>query len=376
MYPSQDLGDALQSLARAPRVRARRAPARARAGLRRSRCRPAPRRRRRAGARPRPRPSRPRRRPTIGRSGSAACTSNTARTAIGWIAGPGQPAAARARAEPEGARLGIDRHAEHRVDERDRLRARRAAADAAMATMSRRVGAQLGPDRPAHGRERHAATTSCVAARVVREEVATCLGVRDTRGSPRPRRRSAGASSSISAAFSNSARLRPQMLATTRAPHASSAGRSCSSHASTPGPWRPTLLIIPAAVSCTRSGGLPGLGLGVQRLHDHRAERPRGRCRPPSSAPCPAVPDAVMIGLGSTTDPTVVVMSTDLVLARIRAPWCESPGQFAARVTRAPAGRVGRGRCRGGTPAASAPRARGGRARRCPRPPPSRRPRS
>ena len=63
------------------------------------------------------------------------------------------------------------------------------------------------------------------------------------------------------------------MLATTRAPVASRAGRSCSSQASTPGSWRPTLLSMPAGVSCTRGGGLPGPRLGRQRLDHHRAQR-------------------------------------------------------------------------------------------------------
>ena len=72
---------------------------------------------------------------------------------------------------------------------------------------------------------------------------------------------SSGAPASIAAAASYSATERPQIEATTRAPVSSSGGRSSVSHASTPGPWRPTLLIIPATVSCTRSGGLPVHGI-------------------------------------------------------------------------------------------------------------------
>jgi hypothetical protein len=71
---------------------------------------------------------------------------------------------------------------------------------------------------------------------------------------------SAGASASAVAAFSNSATLRPQMLATTRAPASTRAGSSSRLHASTPGPCRPTLLSMPAAVSCTRGAGFPGHG--------------------------------------------------------------------------------------------------------------------
>src|SRR5260221_11334116 len=76
----------------------------------------------------------------------------------------------------------------------------------------------------------------------------------------------AGASASNSAARWNSPTVRPQMLATTRALARSSAGSWCSSHASIPGPFSPTLLIMPAAVSCTRGGGLPAQGDGDNDL--------------------------------------------------------------------------------------------------------------
>ena len=66
-------------------------------------------------------------------------------------------------------------------------------------------------------------------------------------GSPRRRPPPAGASASSAAAASYSSTVRPQIDATTRAPAASSGGRSCSSQASTPGPCSPTLLIIPPA---------------------------------------------------------------------------------------------------------------------------------
>ena len=56
------------------------------------------------------------------------------------------------------------------------------------------------------------------------------------------------------------------MLATTRAPVASSGGSSSRSQAVAPRPWSPTLLIMPAAVSCTRGGGLPGHGSALMDL--------------------------------------------------------------------------------------------------------------
>jgi hypothetical protein len=73
---------------------------------------------------------------------------------------------------------------------------------------------------------------------------------------------SGGAPASIAAALPNSSTVRPQMLATTRAPDSTSGGRSSSSHASTPGPARPTLFSIPAPASWTRGAGLPAHGPG------------------------------------------------------------------------------------------------------------------
>src|SRR5438270_10428982 len=95
------------------------------------------------------------------------------------------------------------------------------------------------------------------------------------------------------------------MLATTRAPRASRVGRSCSSQASTPGFWRPTLFNIPAAVSCSLGGGLPAHG-SAERDFTTTAPSPDRSTYSPSSVPCPAVPDAVMTGLGNSTLPTVV----------------------------------------------------------------------
>ncbi len=68
------------------------------------------------------------------------------------------------------------------------------------------------------------------------------------------------AATTSSAARPYSATVRPQMLTTTRAPAAASAGRSCSAHAARPGPCSPTLLSIPAPTSCTRGAGLPAQG--------------------------------------------------------------------------------------------------------------------
>ena len=63
-----------------------------------------------------------------------------------------------------------------------------------------------------------------------------------------------------SAARRYSPTVRPQMLATTRTPAARSAGNCSAAQAATPGPCRPTLLIIPAGVASTRGAGFPGQG--------------------------------------------------------------------------------------------------------------------
>src|SRR5580692_644992 len=95
------------------------------------------------------------------------------------------------------------------------------------------------------------------------------------------------------------------MLTTTRAPDWPSAGRSSVTHAASPGPWRPTLLSMPAPTSWTRGAGLPGHG---STESDLTTTAPRS-ANPPyadSSVPCPDVPEAVITGLERVTLPTFV----------------------------------------------------------------------
>src|ERR1700689_4656395 len=95
------------------------------------------------------------------------------------------------------------------------------------------------------------------------------------------------------------------MLTTTRAPVSLSAGRSSVTHAARPGPWRPTLLSMPAPTSCTRGAGLPGHG---STESDLTTTAPRSAHPPDSDSPvpCPDVPDAVSTGLERATLPTLV----------------------------------------------------------------------
>src|SRR5207248_9809687 len=97
--------------------------------------------------------------------------------------------------------------------------------------------------------------------------------------------------------------------ATIRALVASSSGSSSASHASAPGFWRPTLFSIPPSVSWRRGAALPAHGSADSDLTTTAPNDDRSRYAP-SSAPCPAVPDAVITGLGNSTEPTVAAMST------------------------------------------------------------------
>jgi hypothetical protein len=69
-----------------------------------------------------------------------------------------------------------------------------------------------------------------------------------------------GMPATAAAALAKSPTRWPQMLTTTRAPVAASRGRWRWVQSSNPGPWSPTLLIIPAPTWCTRGAGLPGHG--------------------------------------------------------------------------------------------------------------------
>ena len=191
----------------------------------------------------------------------------------------------------------------------------------------------------------------------------------------------AGASARSVAAASYSAMVRPQIDATTRAPVSSSGGRSSASHARTPGPCNPTLLIIPPVVSCTRSGGLPAHGSTDSDFTTTAPSEPRSTYGA-SSAPWPDVPDAVRIGFGNTTDPTVVrqINASSRVMQHEPHGRCErrSASGGAARTRPAWPGNAdqqaaaggGRGRRRSGTPGACARSARGrhDRGSRWPRP--------
>src|SRR5581483_997845 len=93
------------------------------------------------------------------------------------------------------------------------------------------------------------------------------------------------------------------MLATTRAPADTNAGSDRSNHAGTPWFCKPTELSMPAAVEWTRGAALPSHGAADNDLTTTAPSDARSKYAP-SSAPYPAVPDAVRIGLGRTTVPT------------------------------------------------------------------------
>ena len=113
--------------------------------------------------------------------------------------------------------------------------------------------------------------------------------------------------------------------------------------------------IPPPGASATRSGGLPSHANAATDFVV-TAPRPRGSHSAATSAPCPNVPDAATIGFGQR----------DAARAR-RDRRRPDAGRLRRGVAGAPAvrPRAAAGR-RGGTPAASAPRARRLTPRRCP----------
>src|SRR5205823_737751 len=122
---------------------------------------------------------------------------------------------------------------------------------------------------------------------------------------------------------------------------------SLASHAITPGPWRPTEFSRPAGTGRRRGGGLPAHGHAASDLTT-TAPSPLKSPRSASSAPWPAVPDAVNTGLGRTTVPTRVLRSTGSDARRRLTPRA--------------------------IPATTAPTAASPPARPCPAPPPAPRP--
>ena len=174
----------------------------------------------------------------------------------GWMAGPDSPPPPPPSTGPAGARRSMH-HAEHGVDQRDRLGAALAGPPPATSGRSGSVRAELGPARPPAARAwppSPPGSPSAEWANMCRRSsrfgqdrltsTATTVGRRAGQqlgGRPGTRRRCGP-------------RCRPRPGRRS----ASSAGRSSRSQAPTPGPCRPTLLSIPAAVSCSRGAGLPG----------------------------------------------------------------------------------------------------------------------
>ena len=88
--------------------------------------------------------------PMIGTSGMAACTCQTQRTATGRIAGPDRPPVTPAERRPH--RVGVDHHAEQRVDHRQAVGAGARRTASAISTMSVTSGESLAKHRDRRGR--------------------------------------------------------------------------------------------------------------------------------------------------------------------------------------------------------------------------------
>src|SRR5439155_8707816 len=145
-----------------------------------------------------------------------------------------------------------------------------------------------------------------------------------------------GAPERIVATFSYASTVNPQMLATTRAPVASSGGSSSSSHASAPAFCNPTLLIIPASLSYTRGAAFPAHASADTDFVTTAPSEERSIYRA-NSAPCPAHPDAVRTGLAREREPTCASRSTFRFFSLLFMTGSEDGGR------RVPAGGVGRG---------------------------------
>ena len=217
--------------------------------------------------------------PTMPASGKAARQSKTARNATGCRAGPESPPASALRSA-------VSTDIPKSVLVRVRASAPAPSAAPAISTRSEVLGLSL-----AH-RARPAAPAASTASAVAVAEWANMrerssrlgqLTLTSTATTP-------GAPAIWPAAVANSSTVRPQTLATTRAPVAASRGSSSSRQAEAPGPCSPTRLSMLAPASRTRGGGLPGPGGGAQGLDHHRPERAEGAVvgqLDPVAPPCP-----------------------------------------------------------------------------------------
>src|SRR5690242_11622759 len=128
------------------------------------------------------------------------------------------------------------------------------------------------------------------------------------------------ASDSRAASSAYSSTLPPAIDTTARAPRDSSQGRSRCRNASMPGPCRPIELSMPLGVSAIRGAGRPARGASITDLVTMAPILATSK-NWASSRPAPAHPDAVRMGLGSSTWPSRVRRSTamPLLLLAIRA---------------------------------------------------------
>ena len=263
--------------------------------------------RRPAAARPRPRRRRTPPTPTIGqRRACAAWTSNTARTATGWMAGPDRPPP---RPPSTGRRVSTSMAMPSTVFTSVTASAPASAAAAAMSARSAAFGLSLAQRGRPHERSRrhglrgrlrrvgeHAPAVLEVRAAHVhldRHDAAGALAQQLGRGGElvdgaAPDAGHHPGPGALAAAGSSS--CQPGLDARALRARRSSASR--------------------AAVGCSRGAGLPAQANAAERLHHDRPEARRGRGSGPSSVPWPAVPDAVITGLGSSTDPILVGRST------------------------------------------------------------------
>ena len=291
----------------------------------------------------------------IGIPGWARDTSQTARERDRFDRRARHTAAA--RAETRRARRRVDRQTHHRVDQREpgRARVERRARDLdeigdvrrQLREHRRRASERVDdrvrrfPGRLGRVRE-HVGARFDVGTREIHLDRDDAVARRPSTRAPR---------------LSKSATVRPQIDAMTRAPRASSAGRSCAIHASTPGPGKPDRVDHPAAGRFRDAQRR----IAFRREDRDRLRRHRADARADRRAPRPP--------RRARTCPTRRRSGSAAATARARRRG-RPRTDAAASAHRPLTPRTGAGRRRD-TPATSAPRRRARPPRRCRPPPPS-----
>ena len=267
--------------------------------------------------------------PRIGTSGIAACTCQTARTAMGLMAGPERPPVIPASA---GRIVSVSITTPSVVLIIDSASAPAAMTAPATSTMSVTSGESL-------------ASTGTVELVLRRTALITCAEAIGSQANTRPRLSTLGQEIfTSSAAIPGSWRSRlasaeysstvpPAIDTTAGMPRSRNQARSLAMNASTPGPCNPMELSIPEGVSAMRGVARPDRGFIMMLLVTTPPMAVRSK-KGSSSRPAAAQPLAVNTGAAKRATPSEVEISTisvPLAVVRRRCPPARCPRQPSAR---------------------------------------------